>query len=149
MLYLLFVHLFSCRLTSQRELVFTLSVTTEQRGWETASLEFKGSLLGICTVKEELIDYGWSIVQEVYYAVLYGSTQTIRVVSQIYRERTIEDVSANEEKIDVIKSDQSDGIVPVVSVKLGLFSNLQLNEPKWGTIQFNSILYFTLWKIFT
>ena len=55
MLYLLFVHLFSCRLT-QRELVFTLSVTTEQRGWETASLEFKGSLLGICTVKEELIE---------------------------------------------------------------------------------------------
>ena len=90
----------------------------EQRGWETALLEFKGSLLGICTVKEELIEYGWSIVQEVYYAVLYGSTQTILVVSQIYRERTIEDVSANEEKIDVIKSDQSDGIVPVVSVKL-------------------------------
>ena len=69
------------------------------------------------------------------------------MVSQIYRERTIEDVSANEEKIDVIKSDQSDGIVPVVSVKLGLFSNLQLNEPNWGqfnSIQFNSILYFTL-----
>ena len=58
MLYLLFVHLFSCRLTSQRELVFTLSVKMEQRGWETASLEFKGSLLGICTVKEELIEYG-------------------------------------------------------------------------------------------
>ena len=28
----------------------------EQRGWETALLEFKGSLLGICTVKEELIE---------------------------------------------------------------------------------------------
>ena len=58
MLYLLIVHLFSCRLTSHRELVFTLSVTMEQRGWETASLEFKGSLLGIWTVKEELIEYG-------------------------------------------------------------------------------------------
>ena len=46
MFYLLFVHLFSCRLTSQRELVFTLSVTMEQRGWETALLEFKGSMLG-------------------------------------------------------------------------------------------------------
>ena len=33
----------------------------EQRGWETASLEFKGSLLGIFTVKEELIEYRWSI----------------------------------------------------------------------------------------
>ena len=32
---------------------------------------------------------------EVYYAVVYGSAQTIRVVSQIYRERTIEEVSAN------------------------------------------------------
>ena len=53
-----FVHLFSCRLTSQRELVFTLSVKMEQRGWETALLEFKGSLLGICTVKEELAEYG-------------------------------------------------------------------------------------------
>ena len=58
MFYLLFVQLFSCRLTSQRELVFTLSVTMEQRGWETALLEFKGSLLGICTVKEELAEYG-------------------------------------------------------------------------------------------
>ena len=58
MLYLLFVHLFSCLLTSQRELVFTLSVKMEQRGWETALLEFKGSLLGICTVKEELAEYG-------------------------------------------------------------------------------------------
>ena len=56
MLYLLFVHSFSCRLTSHRELVFTLSVKMEQRGWETALLEFKGSLLGICTVKEELIE---------------------------------------------------------------------------------------------
>ena len=44
-------------LTCQRELVFTLSVTMEQRGWETALLEFKGSLLGIYTVKEKLIEY--------------------------------------------------------------------------------------------
>ena len=29
----------------------------------------------------------------VYCAVVYGSAQTIRVVSQIYRERTIEAVS--------------------------------------------------------
>ena len=58
MFYLLFVYLFSCRLTSQRELVFTLSVTMEQGGWETALLEFKGSMLGIFTVKEELIEYG-------------------------------------------------------------------------------------------
>ena len=56
MLYLLFVHSFSCRSTSHRELVFTLSVKMEQRRWETALLEFKGSLLGICTVKEELIE---------------------------------------------------------------------------------------------
>ena len=27
-------------------------------GWEKASVEFKGSLLGICTVKEDLIEYG-------------------------------------------------------------------------------------------
>jgi len=52
------IFLFSCPLTSHRELVFTLSLTMEQRGWETASLEFKGSLFGICTVKEELIEYG-------------------------------------------------------------------------------------------
>ena len=32
-----------------------------------------------------------------YCAVVYGSAQTIRVVSQIYRERTIGEVSANEE----------------------------------------------------
>ena len=57
-LYILFVHSFSCRSTSHRELVFTLSVKMEQRRWETALLEFKGSLLGICTVKEELIEYG-------------------------------------------------------------------------------------------
>ena len=56
MLYLLFVHSFSCRSTSHRELVFTLSVKMEQRRWETALLEFKGSLSGICTVKEELIE---------------------------------------------------------------------------------------------
>ena len=30
-------------------------------------------------------------------AMVYGSAQTIRVVSHIYRERTIEEVSANEE----------------------------------------------------
>ena len=58
MLYLLFVHSFRGRSTSHRELVFTLSVKMEQRGWETALLEFKGPLLGICTVKEELIEYG-------------------------------------------------------------------------------------------
>ena len=56
MLYLLFAHSFSCCSTSQRELVFTLSVKMEHRGWETALLEFKGSLLGICTVKEELTE---------------------------------------------------------------------------------------------
>ena len=33
----------------------------------------------------------------VYCAVVYGSAQTIRVVSQIYRERTIEELSANQE----------------------------------------------------
>ena len=49
MLYLLFVHSFRGLSTSHRELV-------EQRRWETALLEFKGSLLGICTVKEELIE---------------------------------------------------------------------------------------------
>ena len=36
---------------------------------------------------------------EVYCAVVYGSAQTIRVVSQIYRERTIEEVSANQERL--------------------------------------------------
>ena len=56
MLFLLFFHSFSCRSTSHRELVFKLSVKMEQRGWETALLQFKGSLLGICTVKEELIE---------------------------------------------------------------------------------------------
>ena len=45
-------------------------------GWEKASLEFK-----------------------VYCAVVYGSAQTIRVVSQIYRERTMEEVSANQERL--------------------------------------------------
>ena len=36
-------------------------------------------------------------VLRVYCAVVQGSAQTIRVVSQIYRERTIEEVSANQE----------------------------------------------------
>ena len=36
-------------------------------------------------------------VLRVYCALVYGSAQTIRVVSQIYRERTIQEVSANEE----------------------------------------------------
>ena len=39
-------------------------------------------------------------------------------------------------KTNVSKSDQTDLLVPIVSVKLGLFSNLQLNEPKWGTMKF-------------
>ena len=30
-------------------------------GWKKASVEFKGSLLGICTVKEDLIEYEWSV----------------------------------------------------------------------------------------
>ena len=56
---------------------------------------------------------------EVYCAVVYGSAQTIRMVSQIYRERTIKEASANEERlIDVIKSDQTDWLVPFVCVKL-------------------------------
>ena len=56
-------------------------------GWEKASLEFKGSLLGFVT--------DWLIEC----AVVYGSAQTIRVVSQIYRERTMDEVSANQEKL--------------------------------------------------
>ena len=36
---------------------------------------------------------------EVYCVVVYGSAQTIRVVSQIYRERIIEEVSANQERL--------------------------------------------------
>ena len=56
---------------------------------------FKGScIVGIC--KGE-VDWIWMKCCEVYYAVVYGSAQTIRVVSQIYRERTIKEVSANEE----------------------------------------------------
>ena len=40
-------------------------------------------------------------------------------------------------RIDVINSDETDWIVPFVSVILGLFSsNLQLNEMKWGTMKF-------------
>ena len=50
-------------------------------------------------------------------------------------------------KTNVIKSDQTDWLVPIVSVKLGFFSNLQLNEPKWGTIQFNSIQFNSLFHI--
>ena len=43
-------------------------------------------------------------------------------------------------KIGVIKSDQTDWLVPIASVKLGLFSNLQLNEPKLGGGGGNEIL---------
>ena len=65
-----------------------------------------------------------------YCSVVYGSAQTIRVVSQIYRERTIGEVSANEEGL-------TSSNVTFVSVKLDLFSsNLQLNEMKWGTMKF-------------
>ena len=71
--------------------------------WEKASVKLKGSLLGICTVKENLIDmdevFKGEKYWEVYCAVVYGSAQTIRVVSQIYRERTIEEVSANQERL--------------------------------------------------
>ena len=45
------------------------------------------------------VDWIWMKYWEVYCAVLYGSAQTIRVVSQIYRERTIEEVSANQERL--------------------------------------------------
>ena len=38
-----------------------------------------------------------TVVVLLYCSVVYGSAQTIRVVSQIYRERTIGEVSANEE----------------------------------------------------
>ena len=57
-------------------------------------------------------------------AVFYGSAQTTRVVSQIYRGLS------QSGKTKVIKSDQTDWIVPFVSV---ILSNLQLNEMKWGT----------------
>ena len=33
----------------------------EQRGWEKALFRIQGFTVGICTVKEELIEYGWSI----------------------------------------------------------------------------------------
>ena len=36
---------------------------------------------------------------EVFCVVVYGSAQTIRMVLQIYRERTIEEVSANQERL--------------------------------------------------
>ena len=46
---------------------------------------FKGScIVGIC--KGE-VDWIWMKCCEVYYAVVYGSAQTIRVVSQIYTEK--------------------------------------------------------------
>ena len=79
------------RLTAQQNRWITLLVYNYiQQPWVNEGnarrvrlgLVFKGSLLKCC---------------EVYCAVVYGSTQTIRVVSQIYRERTIEEVSANEE----------------------------------------------------
>ena len=38
-----------------------------------------------------------TVVVLLYCSVVCGSAQTIRVVSQIYRERTIGEVSANEE----------------------------------------------------
>ena len=64
-------------------------------------MEFKGSLLGF--VIEKMIECGEVLkgdkYLEVYCTVVYGSTQTIRVVSQIYRERTMEEVSANQERL--------------------------------------------------
>ena len=43
-------------------------------------------------------------------------------------------------RTDVIKSVETDWIVPFVSVILGLFSsNLQLNEMKWETMKFKQI----------
>jgi len=56
-------------------------------------------------------------------------------ITNIYRENNTGGLSQSG-KIGVIKSDQNDWLVPIVSVKLGLFSNLQLNEPKWGTMKF-------------
>jgi len=38
-------------------------------------------------------------VLSVYCVVVYRYAQTIRVGSQIYRERTIEEVSANQERL--------------------------------------------------
>ena len=58
-------------------------------------------------------------VLRVYCAVVYGSAQTIRVVSQIYRERTIEEVSANEEGLTSSSA--------FYLCETCLFSNLQLN----------------------
>ena len=43
-----------------------------------------------------MIEYNGEVCV-VYCAVVYGSAQTIRVVSQIYRERTIEELSTNQE----------------------------------------------------
>ena len=56
----------------------------------------QGFTIGICN---GLVDWIWMKYWEVYCAVVYGSAQTIRVVSQIYRERTIEEVSANQERL--------------------------------------------------
>ena len=65
-------------------------------GWAKASLEFKGSLLGFAT---DWLILNMDEVLRVCCAVVYGSAQTIRVVSQIYRERTMEEVSANKERL--------------------------------------------------
>ena len=71
--------------------------------------------------------------------MVYGSAQTIRVVSQIYRERTMEEVSANQEKLMSSKSDQTDWIVSFCLCENCLFSNLHLNEMKWGTTKYQGI----------
>ena len=68
MLYLLFVHLFSCRSTFHRELVFTLSVQWNRE----AGRRFYWS-----TVKEELYEYGRSVERlEVLIALLCNGSRT-------------------------------------------------------------------------
>ena len=104
-----FDHLLSCRLSSYRDLI--LKLTVQWNTWiallvynyihqplvneDARGLE-KRALLELEELDEVLKgDKYW----EVECAVVYGSAQTIRVVSQIYRERTIEEVSANEERL--------------------------------------------------
>ena len=57
--------------------------TTHEAG-EKLHWLVQGFIVGIC--KGE-VDWIWMKCCEVYYAVVYGSAQTIRVVSQIYTEK--------------------------------------------------------------
>ena len=86
-------------------------------GWGKASLLVQGFIVGICKGAEKLIEYGWSVVRFTIQWFTDPPKPSGWYRKYIQRKNNRGGVS-QWGRIDVIKSDQTDLIVPFVCVKL-------------------------------